>query len=836
MALIQGVRGKPHEDGPLTDWKLQLGHLRYTVLATRAGMVAERVVRAFWPVWTIFFFALAPMMLGWLAPLPIEAVWAFAVLCVLTLAIALYVGIRRFHWPSDIEALARVDERLKGRPIAALLDQQAIGASDPASAAIWSAHLERMRVRTSEAKTVEPDLRIARLDPFGLRYTALLFFVIALLFGSIWRVGDVVQGRLPSAGATASATWEAWVAPPSYTGVPSIYLADITAPVLSVPQGSTVTIRLYGDVGDLTVLETVSARTSEIGSASDLEQSFEITQSGTIEIQGNGGRVWRIEAKVDQEPYVELTAPVSSDAKGQMSQAFRALDDYGVVRGSAEIALDLSRVDRRFGLAASPDEIAPIKVDLPMPYSGGRDDFDNILTGDFSESVLANLPVTITLSVEDARGQIGLSDPEEIILPGKRFFQPLAKAIAEQRRDILWSSTNAKQSAQLLRAITYKPEGFITDNAKFLRLRFIVQRIEGMIEDGVLDDAERIDVTDALWDLAIEFEEGSLQDARERLERAQERLAEAMRNGASPEEIQELMDELRDATNDYMDLLAEQNQGENGTDQPDQSQQSTEITQDELNALMDRIQELMEEGRMAEAQALMDQLNQMLENMQVAEGQASGQSGQAQRAMRDLGQTLQDQQELSDDSFSKLQEQFNGQQGQGEDGDSLADRQQSLTDQLENQRQSLPNLQGEAGGRAERNLEQAGRSMQEAEQALRDGNLPEAIDKQAEAMDRMREGLRDMGQALAEAEQSQTEQAEGQQSGDQQGAVPQPTRRDPLGRESGAQGGINGEGDDLGMNVERRAQELLDELRKRSSDQERPRIELDYLKRLLDRF
>ena len=799
-------------------------------------MVAERVVRAFWPVWTILFLALAPIMLGWLDPLPVEAVWAFAVFCVLALAIALYIGLRRFDWPSDIEALARVDARLKGRPIATLLDEQAIGAADPASAALWAAHLERMRARTHEARRVDPDLRISNLDPFGLRYTALLFFVVALLFGSVWRIGDVAQGRITQTGTAAAPAWEAWVAPPSYTGVPSIYLADIKTPVLSVPQGSKVTIRLYGDVGDLTVLETVSARTSGIGAASDLEQSFDITQSGTIEIQGQGGRVWRIEAKPDQEPYVELTAPVSSDAKGEMSQAFRALDDYGVVRGSAEITLDLSRVDRRYGLAAEPDEIAPIKVDLPMPFTGGRDEFDQILTGDFSTSVLANLPVTITLSVEDASGQIGSGDPEEIILPGKRFFQPLAKAIAEQRRDILWSASNARQSAQLLRAVSYKPEGFITDNAKFLRLRFIVRRMEGMIEDGVLDDAERLDITEALWDLAIQFEEGSLQDARERLERAQERLAEAMRNGASPEEIQELMDELRDATSDYMDLLAEQNQGQSGTDQPDQGQETTEITQDELDALMDRIQELMEEGRMAEAQALMEQLNQMLENMQVAQGEGGGQSGQTRRAMRDLGQTLQDQQQLSDESFGELQDQFNGNPNQGEQSQSLADRQQALRDQLGSQRQAVPGLDGEAGERAERNLEQAERSMEEAEQALRDGNLPGAIDRQAEAMDRLREGLRDMGQALAEAEQTDTEQAQGQQSGEQQGQVEQPGRRDPLGRQSGGQGGLTGEGDELGMNVERRAQELLEELRKRSSDQERPRVELDYLKRLLDRF
>ena len=48
--------------------------------------------------------------------------------------------------------------------------------------------------------------------------------------------------------------------------------------------------------------------------------------------------------------------------------------------------------------------------------------------------------------------------------------------------------------------------------------------------------------------LAILLEEGDLGDALERLRRAQERLSEAMKNGASDQEIAELMQELREAT------------------------------------------------------------------------------------------------------------------------------------------------------------------------------------------------------------------------------------------------------------------------------------------------
>ena len=36
---------------------------------------------------------------------------------------------------------------------------------------------------------------------------------------------------------------------------------------------------------------------------------------------------------------------------------------------------------------------------------------------------------------------------------------------------------------------------------------------------------------------------------------------------------------------------------------------------------MDRIQKLMEEGRMAEAQQALDELQEMMENMQIAQGE-----------------------------------------------------------------------------------------------------------------------------------------------------------------------------------------------------------------------
>jgi len=846
---------------------------------TRLGMLAERVARAFWPVWSVMALILAPLLMGWHELLPIEAFWACVVLAVIALAVTLTLGLRRFRWPTRSEAVARVDASLPGRPIAALTDRQAIGSGDPASEAVWRAHLARMADRTRAAKPVEPDLRVSSRDPFGLRYMALLVFVTALLFGSVLRVGTV--GEVATGGGSvlaAGPVWEGWVEPPSYTGRPSLYLADIPQGAVTVPEGSRVTLRLYGEVGALTVSETVSGRIEDLDSASAPQQTFNVAQGGTLTIDGPGGASWDLRVLDDALPTVEVTGPVQADAMGALALPFAAKDDYGVMAGQAVIALYLDAVDRSFGLSVEPDPREPVVVDLPMPFSGDRSEFEEILIDDFSQHPFANLPVTVTMSVTDASGQEGVAVPEPMVLPGRRFFQPVARAVIEQRRDLLWAQSNSRRVLQVLRAVAFAPEDIFPNETTYLRLNVTLRRLDALSAEGPLSPEEVDEIAQALWDLAIQLEDGTLADARERLRRAQERLAEAMRNGASDEEIAELMNELREAMDDYMRMLAENAEPGDGTDQPQSSENSMQITQDELQALMDRIQELMEEGRMAEAAELMEQLNQLMENLQVTQNQGqNGEGSPGQQSMQDLAETLRDQQDLSDEAFRELQDQFNGQpgqqgqqqgqqpgedpqggqqgqgqspgddptgqgqqndQGQGGEGDqpgqgSLADRQQALRDELNRQLGNLPALSGEEAEATRRALERAEGAMDGAEEALRQGDMAEAIDRQAEAMNALRDGMRNLGEALAQNEQ---EPGQGQQQGAAEGRV-EPTRRDPLGRQLGNTGQFGSDENMLqGGDVYRRAEELLDEIRRRSAEQERPTEELDYLKRLLERF
>ncbi|PCH65641.1 MAG: hypothetical protein COC12_14290 [Rhodobacteraceae bacterium] len=284
-----------------------LRRLRLPLLLTRAGLLAEQVVRAFWPLISVVLLMLAALMLGLQDSLAIEVVWGTGVLGLLALLGALTYGVRRFHWPSRAEALARLDETLPGRPIAALLDDQAIGAGDDASVAVWRAHQQRMAARAAQAQAVAPDIRLARRDPFALRYVALLAFAVALLFGSIWRVGSVADMGPGNGIVAGGPSWEGWVEPPRYTGLPTVYLNDVTDSEMRVAAGSRITLRFYGEVGALTLAETISGRTGSDGtdnvpSAADPVQEFVATRDGELRIDGPGGRAWDVIVNPDTAP------------------------------------------------------------------------------------------------------------------------------------------------------------------------------------------------------------------------------------------------------------------------------------------------------------------------------------------------------------------------------------------------------------------------------------------------------------------------------------------------------------------------------------------------------
>ncbi|AGT07630.1 DUF4175 domain-containing protein [Paracoccus aminophilus] len=871
----------------------------YAVGLTRAGMVWEQAARGFWPLLVVLALVLAALAFG-LLPL-LSRSWLIAALVVAGLALvgAGLWGLWRFRRPSRMAARARVDAALDGRPLSALSDEMALGGEDAGATSLWQAHLARMRAEADRARPIAPDAGLARRDPFALRLAGLTALAMVLVFAP---PGEIGQG-LAALGSTfrpvppetptveTGPGWEGWAQPPAYTRRPTIYLNALPVDeALVLPKGSRVSFRLYGKDAEVS---------QDIGQAVAGERPDPLAPEFTAEKDGSirvAGRRFAVTVQPDAAPTVSPGAAPSRRADGKLVQQFTAKDDNGVVSGRATISLDLAAVDRRFGLSIAPEKREDISIDLPLPATGPRKEIKGQLVADLARHPWANLPVTVRLEVTDGIDQTGQSAPMKMILPGRRFFDPLAASLIEMRRDLLWSRENRTTAAEILRAVTWQSDGFMDD-----KLAVGLEATIAKLESGPLSDKDRDAMAQMLWEAAIALEDGGLSDALARMRQAQERLSEAIRNGASPDEVQRLMDELRKATDAYTDMLAERGTDPSAKFDRSPKQQRQQITGDQIQKMMDEIQRLMNEGRMAEAQELLDQFNRMMENLQVNDSPDG--NGARQRPMNRLAETLRDQQKLSDEIMRDLQDQFmqpldqqgqsgqqDGQQGQqGEQGQpgqpqqgqsqqgqsqgqgqpgqpgaqqgepqgggSFADRQRQLREELGRQRGLMPGQGTAEGDQARQRLDDAGRAMEEAEQALRDGDAPGAMERQAEAIQNMREGMRALGDLANRNQQDQ--RAEGQngqqgqegdnpqgQSGDERGqrGLGLPYSRqagtDPLGRQLSGQGNTMTNGDPLaeGVDPSRQARNLLDEIRRRMGERERPEDERDYLGRLLNRF
>ena len=153
-------------------------------------------------------------------------------------------------------------------------------------------------------------------------------------------------------------------------------------------------------------------------------------------------------------------------------------------------------------------------------------------------------------------------------------------------------------------------------------------------------------------------------------------------------------------------------------------------------------------------------------------------------------------------------------------GQGLGNRQKALADQLD----QLKNEMKRAGAASSKDMDAANEAMEEAERSLNEGDLETATQEQGEALDKMRKGAEKMQQEMAK---------NGRNRYGQNGDTP----RDPLGRPQKSQGPDAGASVKVPSEIDvQRAREILEELRKRSAEQTRPPVELDYLERLLKRF
>jgi len=775
--------------------------------------------------------------------------------------------LRFFRLPSWTEIDSRLERanQLLHTPVQVQTDRPS-GKADGFADALWREHQKRMAERLGTLGGDMPRTNVPERDPWALRAAAALLLVCAFAFsfGPMGgRLGDAFRAH--AARDAVPPRIDAWVTPPTYTGKAPIFLtadASKDVPVISVPEGSELSLRVTGGSGEETLAYTNAkgevrdispsganadpAKPAMTGPVAAVRQfADKLTTEGRLTLKSGNDELdsWAFTVVADNAPKISFVGEPKRAVNGTLELTYNIEDDYGAASAKADFALAEDQAPDARPLYGAPE------MPLSLPRRGAAKKPVKA-TRDLTEHVWAGASVRLTLHAVDDAGQEAKSETKTIILPEKPFTNPLARAVIEQRR-LLALDANAKPRVlELMDAITLRPEDTIDNLSHYLALMSARARLKMAGSDDQLRE-----VVTYLWQVALGIEEGDLSAAEKRLRQAQQALQDALERGASDEEIDKLMAELREAMNDFLREFAERNQ-QNQTAQNQTPGQ--ELRQSDLQRMLDQIENLAKSGNRDQARELLSQLQDMMNNLQAGrrqQGQQGQQNSEMRQQMDKLGEIMRRQQEMmnetfrmdqmqrgqqqEDDPFGENgepgQQQQQGQQGEGQQGrpmtpqefaDALKQLQQGQG-QLEKDLEALmKGLEG-MGIKPGEGFGDAGESMNQAEGALGKGEGDRAVGHQGRALEALRKGAQDMMQ--------QMQAMQGDQGGSEEGGRQQNADRDPLGRPRATTGPDFGDSVKVPDEIDvQRARQILDAIRKRLGNALSPELERSYLERLLE--
>lgn len=821
--------------------------LRRRLWVTRLTLLSERLVPALLPGAGVAGLFLILALSGLFAILPgtvhaiLLGLFGFALLFALRgLPAALTL-------PGEDLARRRLerDNHIPHRALEALDDRLAGSETDPVTAALWQAHRARAAERAKDLHLHAPHPVVARHDPFGLRAAVLLGLVVVVAASGATAPQRLAEALVPRFGKDAGTPgvepgFTAWITPPAYTRLAPIYLGGqglAPGERLRVTAGATVMARLYGVGSGAIAFGEVKVPLDAVEDGT-FAGEVPVQPADRLALVGGGGDMaaWPLEVVADAPPVVVFAQPPASTEQKSLRIAFAASDDYGVQSVNLQL---------RLGGAGEP-------LVIPLGGATGRPEAKGTAFRDLTASPWAGLDVTATLVASDALGQTGESDPVTLTLPERAFRHPVARAIVAARKQLVAHPAERRKVAEVLAGIADNVEAYEERKAVYLGLGMAVLKLLRH-RDGAQDG----EVVDLLWAIALDLDSGRVGGAQAQLRAAQDALEQALENGASDAEIARLMAEMRAAMDEYLRALTEEAlRGGLDAGELRDSPDGQAITGEDIQRMLDEAQRAAETGSREAARQMLSQLREMLENLQAMPAQpGDAEAGRALgESMEKMGGLLREQSRLRDQSFAEQQRRESGTmpgdqgearpgdqgrprpgpgqsdprgQGTGQ-GDSLSDLAKAQ-EALRRQLGDILGRLGETGLPLPDALTRADRAMDAARSALAGNDPAAAAQAQGEALDALRQGLQAMGEQMAR--QLGVSRGQGA-AGDKPGG-----ERDPLGRPRPGQN--FGNGDDVRIPTEaeaKRVREILEELQRRAGDRTRSEEELDYIRRLIERF
>jgi uncharacterized protein (TIGR02302 family) len=852
---------------------IKLPRLMRTRAATRAAVSVERLWPLMLPSILVLGLFLASAWFGLLRLVPDWPRYGLGALFALAFLAALW-PLTRYRRPEAAEVDRRIERvnALQHAPITTQDDRLA-GARDGFADALWREHQRRMAAKLGAVDADLPRTNIPERDPWGLRAAVAMLVVVAFAFsggpygGSVLDVFRVNPGEPP-----VPARIDAWVTPPPYTGRAPLFLtsdANAAQTLFTVPEGSDFAIRITGGAGTETLAFMDEAGTAAIAAEGETatvdpdapppppgtprQFGGKLGRDGVLSLMDGEQTVrsWTFQVTPDNPPVVRFTGEPKRAVNGTLELTYEVEDDYGAVEGKVVFAQEQADAPGARPLYAAPD------MPLTLPRRGG---IAARTVRDLTEHAWAGSTVTAKLTIKDAAGQQASSEEKTFVLPQRPFSNPLAKALVEMRRMLALDANSAARVLRLMDAVTLRPEETIPTPSHYLGIRAARTRL------FVAGSDERLrEVVDYLWEIALAIEDGALSAAERRMRQAQEALRDALENGASDEEIERLMAELREAMNEYLREFAERAMRDPNfaQQQQQQNQNGQEMRQSDLDRMLDQIEEMAKSGARDQAQEMLSQLQDMMNNLRMGQQQQAGEGGQQgemRQQMDKLGELMRRQQELMNETFQmdqmqrgqqqrgrdRSQQRGEGQQGQqGQQGQGQQPGQggqmspeefaEALRQLQEGQGQLQRDLQALMEGLRGMGIEpgegfgEAGQEMGNAEQSLGGGQGEQAVGEQGRALEALRRGAQDMMNQM-QAMQGQ----QGEEGGSQEGGRQRASDRDPLGRPRATTGPDFGNSVQVPDEIDtQRARQILEAIRKRLGNALSPELERNYLERLL---
>lgn len=855
------------------------GRLALSRLATRVSMTVERGWPLLLPLLIVASLFLSLSWLGLFPRLPDVARIVLVAAFGLAALAALY-PLRFFKLPSAAEVDRRIEaaNQLQHSPVLVQTDRLS-GKESIFSQALWREHQKRMADKLGDLGADLPRARVPERDPWGLRAVAALLLVTAFAFSFGPSGGRLSDGfRAHAARDIVPPRIDAWVTPPAYTGKPPIFLttpvidnnAKQAAATFTVPQGSDVSLRVTGGSGEETLSfadksgnaraidptgpQAAAIKAAAVNPATPKLRQFtgKLTADGTLTLKSGEADLgqWAFAVIPDKPPAIRFVGEPKRAVNGAFELNYQIDDDYGAATAKAVFAL----VD-----PAAPGAhplYGPPEMPLALPRRGGKANAAKT-TKDLTEHVWAGASIKLSLVATDDAGHTATSETKTIVMPERPFANPLARAVIEQRR-LLGLDANAKPRVlDLMDAITLRPEDTFDNMSHYLAIMSARSRLK--MSDS--DDQLRSEVA-YLWEIALGIEEGNLSAAEKRLRQAQQALQDAIKRGASDEEIEKAMKELREAMNEFLQEFAER--AKQNPNAPQMQQNGRELRQSDIDRMMDQIENLAKSGDRDKAQELLSQLENMMNNLQAGRQQQGGEQDSEMRQQMDkLGEIMRRQQEMMNDTYrmdqmqrgqgqrDQNQQQQDGDQqlggqdqdkpGPGDDRDPLARKKQMTAQEFADAMKQLQEGQGQLqseldklkkglegmGMQPNEGFGEAGKSMGNAEKSLGEGEGDQAVGHQGRALEALRKGAKEM--------MKQLQAMQGDQGGSQEGGRQQDADRDPLGRPRASRGPDFGDSVKVPDEIDvQRARQILEAIRKRLGNALSPDIERSYLERLLE--